>query len=108
MELDAPSLVDSLAVRWAIETFFEDETDLLGSDQEQVMTATAILRVWTLTACWRWFLEEQRAAQPDQQAPCGDVRRALQAEHRFNLLRWLAVQFRSGQTVDQVRMPLAL
>jgi hypothetical protein len=108
MELDAQSLVDSLAVRWEIETFFEYEKDLLGSDQYQVMTATAILRFWTLTACLMCFLEEQRAAQTDQQATCGDVRRAIQEEHRLNLLRWLEVQFRSGQTVDQVRIQLAL
>jgi DDE superfamily endonuclease len=108
MDLDAQSLVESLAVRWEIETFFEYEKDLLGSDHYQVMTATAILRFWTLTACLMCFLEEQRAAQTEQQATCGEVRRAIQEEHRLNLLRWLEVQFRSGQTVDQVRIQLAL
>ncbi len=72
------------------------------------MTATAIVRFWTLTACLMCFLEEQRAVQTDQQVTCGDVRRAIQEEHRLNLLRWLEAQFRSGQTVDQVRIQLTL
>ena len=50
LALEAQELVDTLAIRWNIETFFEYEKDLLGSDQYQLMTAQAILRFWTLTA----------------------------------------------------------
>ncbi len=108
LELDAQSLVNTLAVRWEVETFFEYEKDLLGSDQYQVMTTTAILRFWTLIACLMCFLDEQRSSIPTAEATCGDARRMVQEEHRSNLLRWLEAQFRAGATVEQVRNQLAL
>jgi hypothetical protein len=94
LDLEMQALVDILAVCWQIETFFEYAKDLLGSDHYQVMTAQAILRFWTLMACLRCFLEEQRNADPDQQLTCGDVRRNLQHQHRLNLLSWLENRFK--------------
>jgi SRSO17 transposase len=44
LELEVQALVDILAVRWHIETFFEYDKDLLGSDHYQLMSAQAILR----------------------------------------------------------------
>jgi hypothetical protein len=108
MDLDAQSLVDILAIRWEVETFFEYEKDLLGSDHYQVMTRQAILRFWTLTACLLCFLEEQRTSMESPQATCGDARRMIQDEHRSNFLHWLQAQFRDGLTVQQVRSQLAL
>jgi len=108
LDLEAQALVDILAIRWEVETFFADDKDLLGSDQYQVMTAQAILRCWTLTACLFCFLEEQRASAAAQPRTCGEVRRAMQEDHRLNLLRWLAAQFRTGCSVEQIRSQLAL
>ena len=108
LALDAQSLVDILAVRWEIETFFEYEKDLLGSDHYQVMTAKAIVRFWTLIACLMCFLEEQRAAVPEQQLTCGDVRRLIQHEHRLNLLHWLEQRFKDGIPIEQICSQLAL
>jgi hypothetical protein len=108
LDLDAQALVDILAIRWEVETFFEYEKDLLGSDHYQVMTAKAILRFWTLTACLLIFLDEQRAAMNLPQATCGDARRLIQDEHRSNLLYWLEARFREGFSVEQVRSQLAL
>jgi hypothetical protein len=107
MDLDAQALVDILAIRWQVETFFEYEKDLLGSDHYQVMTRQAVLRFWTLTACLLYFLEAQRARTP---APltCGDIRRHIQHEHRRNLLTWLATRFQEGLSVDQIACHLAL
>ena len=51
LDQDLQTLVDSLAVRWEIEVFFEYAKDLLGSDHYQLMTAQAIIRFWTLIAC---------------------------------------------------------
>jgi len=67
MDLDAQALVDVLAKRWEIETFFENDKDLLGSDHYQVMTANAIMRFWTLTAPiryerWAVIIDTQPAA----------------------------------------------
>jgi hypothetical protein len=108
LDLEAQALVDILAIRWEVETFFEYEKDLLGSDHYQVMTAKAILRFWTLTACLLFFLDEQRAAMNQSQATCGDARRLIQDEHRSNLLYWLKARFQEGLTVEQVRNQLAL
>jgi hypothetical protein len=108
LELEAQALVDILAIRWEVETFFEYEKDLLGSDHYQVMTVKAILRFWTLTACLLCFLEEQRAEMDWSRATCGDARRLIQDEHRSNLLYWLEDRFREGFTVEQVRSQLAL
>ena len=108
LDFDAQTLVDTLAVRWEVETFFEYEKDLLGSDHYQVMTRQAVLRLWTLIACLLCFLEEQRMQYQDQTLTCGDVRRTLQNEHRQNLLLWLETRFRDGLSVEQIRSQLAL
>ena len=108
MNLTAQALVDILAVRWEVETYFEYAKDLLGSDHYQVMTRQAILRFWTLTACLFCFLDEQRAAAQGGTLTCGDVRRQLQQEHQRNLLQWLADALHEGHSVDQICSRLAI
>jgi hypothetical protein len=108
INLDAQGMVDILAVRWEVETFFEYEKDLLGSDHYQVMTRQGVLSFWTLTACLQSFLEELRAQETDVALTCGDVRRSLQQEHRRNLLRWLETRFQEGLSVDSICSQLAL
>jgi hypothetical protein len=108
LDLEAQGLVDVLAIRWEIEVFFEYSKDLLGSDHYQVMSAQAIVRFWTLTACLWCFLEEQRGLAADPFTTCGDVRRLVQAEHRLNLLRWLEAQFQAGCTINDICNQLAL
>lgn len=107
LDLDTQALVDVLAVRWEVETFFEYEKDLLGSDHYQLMTRQAVLRFWTLTACLLCFLEEQRHLE-NQIATCGDVRRKIQKDHRQNLLLWLETRFKDGLSVEQICCQLAL
>ena len=108
MDLDTQALVDVLAKRWEIETFFENDKDLLGSDHYQVMTAHAILRFWTLTACLLCFLEEQRTTALQPGLTCGDIRRRIQEEHRRNLLHWLQAQFQAGRTANDIGIQLAI
>jgi len=104
---DAQTIINHLAVRWAIEVLFEDTKDLLGADHYQLMHADAILRFWTLIACLGYFLDAQRARRPDC-STWGDVRRTLQTEHQLNLLTWLHVQFNAGLSVEQIRTQLAI
>lgn len=108
MDLTAQALVNVLAVRWDVETYFEYAKDLLGSDHYQVMTRQAILRFWTLAACMFSFLDEQRAAAKEPTLTCGDVRRHFQQEHQRNLLYWLGVNFQEGRSVEQICAQLAL
>ncbi len=72
------------------------------------MTANAIIRFWTLTACLLCFLEEQRALTPEPGLTCGDIRRRIQEDHRRNLLHWLQAQFQAGRTVDEIGIQLAI
>jgi hypothetical protein len=106
VEADVQTVIDALAVRWDIEALFEDYKDLLGSDHYQLMSATAIVRFWTLVSCLTYLLEKQRvdlqAEQSGSRVTRGDVRRAIQAEHQRNLLAWLEDQFRSGVTAGQL------
>jgi len=78
LNADAQRVVHLLAVRWDMETLFEDYKDLLGSDHYQVMSATAIVRFWTLVSCLAYFLDEQRATlqaeRPGEHVTWGDVR----------------------------------
>jgi hypothetical protein len=108
LDLDAQSFIDIMAIRWNIETFFEYDKDLLGSDHYQVMSTQAILRFWTLTSCMLYFLDEQRAGLDITEITYGDARRKIQYEHRLRLLEWIETQFRSGATIDQVRYQLAI
>lgn len=105
LDLAAQALVDILAIRWQVETFFEYDKDLLGSDHYQIMTAEGIIRFWTLTACLLSFLEEQRSSS---EQTCGEARRAIQSEHQSNLLHWLESLFKIGYSVEQIRTQLAL
>ena len=108
LDLDVQALVDILAVRWEIETFFDYDKDLLGSDHYQLMSAQAILRFWTLTACLLCFLEEQRSCAKSGLLSCGQVRRNIQVQHRRNLLTWLKAQFQASLTIEQISTQLSL
>jgi hypothetical protein len=77
----------------------------LGSEQYQSITSQAILRFWTLTAYLMAFLEEQRALSQDT---CGDARSKLQNDHQKNMLRWLEYRFKTGASIDQIFIQLAL
>jgi hypothetical protein len=108
LNLSAQAFVDILAIRWHIETFFEYDKDLLGSDHYQLMTSQAILRFWTLVSCLLFFLEEQRALQNQPSFTCGDARRKLQEQHRLNFLLWLKEQFQANSSFEQISSQLAL
>jgi hypothetical protein len=108
LDLQAQALVDILAIRWNIETFFEYDKDLLGSDHYQLMTAQAIIRFWTLIACLLYFLEEQRSLGELPRFTCGDARRKIQEQQRLNLLLWLKDQFQANSSIEQITAQLAL
>jgi hypothetical protein len=112
LQADAQNVLDCLAKRWAVEVFFEDAKDLLGSDHYQVMRAEAVERFWALIALVGSFLDERRAllSQGDgagKPHSWGESRVELQAEHRINLLKWLQVQFRENVAVEDLASYLA-
>ena len=107
LEADTETLLGILAIRWKIETFFDDLKELFGSDHYQMMSAKSILRFWTLACCAYQFLEEQRAARTMAGSSIGSVRRRIEKEHQSHLLEWLRQGFQSGSGPTTMKERLA-
>ncbi len=107
---DVPTLVGHIAARWQVEVFFADAKGVLGLDQYQLMTATALVRFWTLVLAAYVFLDEERhrlqQAQPGH-VTIGDAQRVVQRIHRRHLLGWLQQQFQRGATAEEMSALLA-
>lgn len=99
LEAGVEQLLRHIAARWDIEVLFADCKELLGLDQYQLMSATAIERFWTLAMAGYLLLDEQRAilqANTFEHVTIGDARREVQRVHRRHLLDWLHQQFLAG------------
>ena len=94
-----------IAARWNIEVLFGDGKEELGLDHYQLMSATAILRFWTLAMLAYVFLEEEqhRLQQLWQRSvTIGEARREIQRRLRRSVLLWLFEQFQSGVQPDSL------
>ena len=103
LEADAQTLLGHIAARWDIEVLFGDGKEELGLDHYQVMSATALLRFWTLAMLAYVFLEEERQrlqTQGQRPVTIGEARREIQRRLRRNVLLWLHAQFQSGVQPD--------
>ena len=91
-------LLAHIAMRWDIEVLFGDGKEELGLDQYQLMSATALVRFWTLAMLAYIFLEESDRLQTQWQrhVTIGEARREIQRRHRRHLLDWLHGQFQFG------------
>ena len=107
LDADTETILNILAIRWKIETFFDDLKELFGSDHYQVMSATSILRFWTLACCGYVFLEEQRAQRGEAGSSIGTVRRILYKEHQSRLFRWLCGTIQNGSAPNELTERLA-
>src|SRR5947209_15714087 len=99
LQADPETLLVHIAARWDIEVLFGDGKEELGVDHYQLMSATAIVRFWTLAMLAYVFLEEERdRLQSQWQRPVtiGQARHEIQRRHRRHLLDWLHGQFQSG------------
>jgi hypothetical protein len=105
LDADLLTLVNYLAARWAIEVFFGDTKELLGLDHYQLMSATAILRFWTLVCAAYLYLDEERAHlrhEWQRHVTIGQARREVQRRHCQHLLDWLHEQFSAGIMPEQL------
>lgn len=106
---DAAGLIGHIAARWGIEVLIADLKEL-GLDQYQLLSATGIVRWWTLVLACYVFLEEQRArmmAERGAYVTIGATRRAMQALHQGHLLDWLFMRFQHGETPEDLVSLLA-
>ena len=105
VEASPQSLLLHIAARWDIEVLFGDSKEELGLDQYQLMSATAIVRFWTLAMLAYVFLEEERHRLQHQwqcHVTIGQARREIQRRHRRHVLDWLHGQFQSGIEPDSL------
>lgn len=110
LSADLATLVGHLAARWAIEVLFADAKDVLGLDQYQLMTATALPRFWTLVLAAYVFLEEEQACfqrARQEHVTIGEARGEVQRRHQRHLLVWLQAQFQAGETPEALLDALA-
>jgi hypothetical protein len=105
LEADAQTLLAHIAARWDIEVLFGDGKEELGLDQYQVLSATAIVRFWTL-AMLAYVFQEEEGHRLQGQWQChvtiGEARREIQRRHRRQVLDWLHGQFQSGIEPDSL------
>jgi hypothetical protein len=114
---DVQTLLGHISTRWEIEIFFGDTKELLGIDQYQLMTTTALLRYWTV--CWIAFsfLEEIRDElkqqkhqkegenqenRKDHPVTLGQARKEVQKTHQKLFLEWIYQQAFSGTPVEEL------
>lgn len=111
LEADTATVVSWAAQRWAIETFFADVKEVLGTDQYQLRSAQGLIRFWHLAFLAYCYLEGQRAALvaegANPQLTIGQTRWHQQKRHRRLLLEWIHERFKDGQTPEQVDQLLA-
>ncbi len=78
------TLLGHIATRWDVEVLFADTKETFGLDQYQLMTATAIVRFWTLVMLAYFFLDQERdalSAADNQHMTIGDAWRQVQRTH---------------------------
>jgi SRSO17 transposase len=106
----AATLLSHIAARWDVEVLFADAKELLGLDQYQVMSSTALVRFWTLVLAAYAFLDEERD-RLRQTWQChvtiGEARREVQRVHWCHLSDWMHRQFQQGATPQTVSERLA-
>lgn len=102
---DAATLLGHIAARWAIEVLFGDAKELLGLDHYQLLSATALLRWWTLVLAAYVFLDEERVRLrqvAQRHVTLGEARTAVQQTHRRHLLAWIHAQCQAGASPDDL------
>ena len=99
LQADVQTLVAHGAARWSIEVLFADAKELLGLDQYQVMSTTALVRYWTLAWAAFCFLEEEQARLRAEQmghVTLGEARRAVQRRQWQQVITSLYQEITAG------------
>jgi len=105
LEASTEGLLEHISARWDIEVLFADGKEEFDLDQYQLMSATALVRFWSLALLAYAFLDEERVRLQQQwQRPVtiGETRREIQRLHRRQFLLWLRRQFQEGVTDESL------
>jgi hypothetical protein len=101
----AQDLLEHISTLWEIEVLFADSKEEFGLDQYQLMSATALVRFWSLALLAYAFLDEERdCLQKQWQCPVtiGETRREIQRLHRRLFILWLRRQFLEDATDESL------
>ena len=103
-------VVQTVALRWGVETFFADFKELMGSDQYQLHSAEAILRFWALGLCLYQYLDSLRHRLErlnHRHVTLGETLAWLRQRHEDLRVNWICTLTISGFQPRSIRAALA-
>jgi hypothetical protein len=103
-------VVETLALRWKVETLFEDFKELMGSDHYQLRSAEAIRRFWALGLCLYHFPDRLcRRLESSHSRPLtlGETLAWLRQRHLDLALGWIYGLVTQRMPLQQVQALLA-
>lgn len=111
LEADVATLLIHITSRRNVEVFFGDGKELLGLDQYQLMSATAIHRFWTLALAAYTFLDELRVrlqTEWQRHVTIGEERREVQHVHQRHLIQFIHEHALAGVALEDLYTLLAV
>ena len=103
-------VVQTMALRWTVETLFADFKELMGSDQYQLHSAEAIIRFWALGLCLYQYLDSLRHRLRriyKQDVSLGETLSWVRERNDRQKLAWICRQATIGATAHQIQARLA-
>jgi hypothetical protein len=103
-------VVQSMAMRWTVETLFADFKELMGSDHYQLHSAEAILRFWALGLCLYQYLDSLRhrlRKGASHEVTLGETLAWIRNHHELETLDWICRQAQDGASAQQIQVHLA-
>jgi hypothetical protein len=103
-------VVQTVALRWGVETFFADFKELMGSDQYQLHSAEAILRFWALGLCLYQYLDSLRHRLErlnHRHVTLGETLAWLRQRHEDLRVNWICWQASRGVQTPLIQTALA-
>jgi hypothetical protein len=103
-------VVQTVALRWSVETLFADFKELMGSDQYQLHSAEAILRFWALGLCLYQYLDSQRHRLErlnHRHVTMGETLAGLRQRHEELRINWICRLARKGVQISLIQAVLA-
>lgn len=103
-------VVQSMALRWTVETLFADFKELMGSDQYQLHSAEAITRFWALGLCLYQLLDTLRQRLKriyGKDFTLGETLAWVRERNEMHTLNWICRQAASGAKPHLIQAHLA-
>jgi Transposase DDE domain len=103
-------VVQTVALRWTVETLFADFKELMGSDQYQLHSAEAIQRFWALGLCLYQYLDSLRhrlARRTHRHVTMGETLAWLRHRHETLRVNWICWMARRGTQPPRIQATLA-